>query len=88
MTKDSLVFFAFVAKLIFLQSSYVAQYPATTIRNYIYINFDRQATYKLVLHLQSSLAFDSKNINLTGNARLFNETQQILIKIVYWKIIW
>ena len=60
-TKRQFDFFAFVsiAKLICLQSSYVAQYPAT--------NFDRHATYKLLLHLQSSLTIDSKNINRSGN---------------------
>ena len=31
------------------------------------MNFDRQATYKLLLHLQGSLAIDSKNINRSGN---------------------
>ena len=43
--KDSLIFFAFfsIPKLIFWQSSYVAQYPATTITMQLYINFDRQA---------------------------------------------
>ena len=43
--KDSLIFFALfsIPKLIFWQSSYVAQYPATTITMQLYINFDRQA---------------------------------------------
>ena len=45
MTKDILtIFLAFisVAKLLFLQNSYVAQYPDTTITRQFYINFDRQ----------------------------------------------
>ena len=43
-------------------SGQLVQYPETTITTQLYIHFDRQATYKLLLHLQSILAIDSKNI--------------------------
>ena len=33
---------------------------ATKRTTLLYIEFDRQATFKLLLHLQSSLAIDSK----------------------------
>ena len=36
-------------------------------------NFDRQVTYKLLLHLQSSLAFDLKDINRSGNLASWNK---------------
>ena len=36
--------------------------PVSGHNNNNVITFDRQATYKLLLHLQSSLAIDSKNI--------------------------
>ena len=36
-------------------------------------NFDRQVTYKLLLHLQSSLATDFKNVNRPGNLASWNK---------------
>ena len=53
MMKDGFIFFfAFfsIPKLIFWQSSYVAQYPATTITMQLYKNFDSQATFRACLH--------------------------------------
>ena len=72
MTKGSLIFCLLFYQEINILQNY--QYPATILITYVYINFNRQATYKLLLHLQSSLEFDSKDINRSRNLASWNKT--------------
>ena len=80
MTKDSLLFFFLrfhreiniFAELIYCPlSGHNNNNVITTYK----CNLDRQVTYKLLLHLQSSLAFDFKNVNRPGNLALHRETK-------------